>query len=376
MALRALVLLAALAAGTHAFSFGLDCLCSPSTRGYSAGSMAALRDSRAKIHVLLGRKEADMKHDTTITISSIGRRVHAELIQKWDACVRLYNMEACVNADAAMRLSASCRPNCDSFCSWDRKTNKNLHYGRPANTCSGPPPATKPAAPARPAPPPPPRRTAAPVPKPAAADPAAARAPAAAPKSGAASDTSAAAAASDPQPDAGSSDVRCPEGSSSSECTNATPPRKTPSPVGTSSLEGTPEPEPRNEGCVAVEHLEGYVLQHAAPLRRSVLCAHGFCATPNHAIIVGGKLTSMRVLCGSEWKCVRSVKMVNNLKLAANRRAKVSELVMVTPYDLRFPKAAVWVVQIAEDVMYIVVAGVVAAAAAFVAMSVQAKVSL
>lgn len=107
----------------------------------------------------------------------------------------------------------------------------------------------------------------------------------------------------------------------------------------------------RNEGCVAVEHLEGYELQHPRDLRREVLCARGFCATPNHAIIVGGEYTSMRRLCGGVWtgECTKSVKLVNNLKIAANRRAVVGDIV-VTPYDIRFPIWLIWVVQILEDV--------------------------
>lgn len=104
-----------------------------------------------------------------------------------------------------------------------------------------------------------------------------------------------------------------------------------------------------NEGCVAVEHLDGYVLQHAHHLMRPVLCAHGFCATPNHAIIVCGKYTSMGRKCTGDWKCIERVTLVNNLKVAANRRARVKADIVVTPYDVRFPRAAVWAVQILED---------------------------
>ena len=105
-----------------------------------------------------------------------------------------------------------------------------------------------------------------------------------------------------------------------------------------------------NEGCVAVEHLTGYKLQHASHLRRNVLCARGFCATPNHAIIVDGEWTSMKRLCAARWDCVRSVKLVNNLALFANRRALVNGFITVTPYDDRFPRAAVWVAQAMEYV--------------------------
>lgn len=115
-------------------------------------------------------------------------------------------------------------------------------------------------------------------------------------------------------------------------------------------FEVTPETTkaPLNEGCVAVEHLAGYVLQHKEHLWRRVLCANDFCATPNHAIIVDGISTSMKRLCADEWQCVESVKLVNNLDIFANRRAVVSSRITVTPYDLRFPKLLVWVAQAAE----------------------------
>lgn len=105
-----------------------------------------------------------------------------------------------------------------------------------------------------------------------------------------------------------------------------------------------------NEGCVAIEHLEGYVLQHPRHLMRPVLCANGFCATRNHAIIVDGEYTSMRRKCAKTWTCTERVMLVNNLKLAANRRARVNKHIVVTPYDIRFPKAVIWAVQMLEDV--------------------------
>lgn len=106
----------------------------------------------------------------------------------------------------------------------------------------------------------------------------------------------------------------------------------------------------RNEGCVAAEHLQGYVLQHANHLLRPVLCYRGFCATPNHAIFVDDNYTSMSRKCAQDWKCKERVMLVNNLKVAANRRVKVFERIVITPYDIRFPKAAVWFVQMLEDV--------------------------
>lgn len=107
----------------------------------------------------------------------------------------------------------------------------------------------------------------------------------------------------------------------------------------------------QGEGCVAVEHLDGYILQHGTHLLRPVLCSRGFCATPNHGIIVDGVYTSMKKLCSDgSWQCIRQSKLVNNLKVAANRRAVVSDSIVVTPYDVRFPKAAIWSVQMLEDV--------------------------
>lgn len=44
------------------------------------------------------------------------------------------------------------------------------------------------------------------------------------------------------------------------------------------------------------------------------------------------------------------MKLVNNLELATNRRAVVSNRIVVTPYYVRFPKVAVRAVQMLEDV--------------------------
>lgn len=114
---------------------------------------------------------------------------------------------------------------------------------------------------------------------------------------------------------------------------------------------------PKNEGCVAVEHLSGFVLQHPVHLSRQVLCTvidgMDFCATPNHAIILDGTMTSMKKICTPHHKnqrCVTSVKLENNLKITANRRAVISDRIVVTPYDMRFPKIAVWAVQILEEI--------------------------
>ncbi len=111
-----------------------------------------------------------------------------------------------------------------------------------------------------------------------------------------------------------------------------------------------------NEGCVAVEHLSGYVLQHPRHLARVVLCSRGFCATPNHAIIVRGRPTSMKELCapGGQWKCMENFKLVNNLKLSVNRRARVTDEITITPYDVRFPRLFIWIAQMLEDVVQLV----------------------
>ncbi len=59
----------------------------------------------------------------------------------------------------------------------------------------------------------------------------------------------------------------------------------------------------------------------------------------------------MRELCAAEWNCVRSVRWVNNLRITKIRRWRIDENVVVTPYDARFPRLAVWVVQVAQDIL-------------------------
>lgn len=49
--------------------------------------------------------------------------------------------------------------------------------------------------------------------------------------------------------------------------------------------------------------------------------------------------------------------LVNNLKVSANTRAVVGDIV-VTPYDLRYPVWAIWLVQMAEDTINLVLASV------------------
>lgn len=111
----------------------------------------------------------------------------------------------------------------------------------------------------------------------------------------------------------------------------------------------------KNEGCVAVEHLKGYALQHQYDLIRPVLCFEEFCATPNHALIIRGVYTSMNIICGKdgEWsgRCVSKERRVNNLRVIYHRSAIYNAHITITPYDIRFPIAAVWTVQIFQEVL-------------------------
>lgn len=105
----------------------------------------------------------------------------------------------------------------------------------------------------------------------------------------------------------------------------------------------------KNEGCVAVEHLDGYEKQYARNLWRSVLCYRGFCATPNHAIIMNGKYTSLRNECQNSNKCSVEQRWVNNLRIVSNRYAVVKHDIIITPYDYRFPKFITWIVQCSQE---------------------------
>lgn len=99
-----------------------------------------------------------------------------------------------------------------------------------------------------------------------------------------------------------------------------------------------------NEGCVAIEHLQGYALQHSSHLWRPVYCTRGICATKHHALIVDGVYTSMKQLCARE-DCVQTSKYVNNLNVFKNRHVQIAPGVIATPYDVRFPQFAIWLVQ-------------------------------
>ena len=132
---------------------------------------------------------------------------------------------------------------------------------------------------------------------------------------------------------------------------------------------------PTNEGCVAIRHFrKDAVLQHRWHLERDVLCWRRFCATPNHGVYFRGVYTSLGELCRAN-KCIRSRMLVNNLKITVQRRYRVDFEFVVTPYDVRFPWIVIWIVQIAEDVLELVVlstfAGLVTTCVQFVVQVLQ-----
>ena len=69
---------------------------------------------------------------------------------------------------------------------------------------------------------------------------------------------------------------------------------------------------------------------------------------PKHAIAVGSLIDSMKLLCAGQEKCVQTEKMVDNLNLLANARAKINDRVKVPPYHIRFPTWCVMVAQAIE----------------------------
>lgn len=114
---------------------------------------------------------------------------------------------------------------------------------------------------------------------------------------------------------------------------------------------------PKNQGCVAVEHLQGHTLQHKKHLNRSVMCWEGFCATPDHALLVDDKWTSMKKLCLPRGKlnCSEALKLVNNLKVYGAARIQYNHRIVITPYDDRFPRIAIWIVQVIEDIVDLII---------------------
>lgn len=109
-----------------------------------------------------------------------------------------------------------------------------------------------------------------------------------------------------------------------------------------------------NEGCVAVEHLNGLQLQYRYPTKRNVLCLEGFCATPNHGIFYRGIYTSMKKLCRMpEMSCANDVRFVNNLRVFVHKRVRVNELIEITPYDERFPFIIAYVIQGIQEIIWL-----------------------
>ena len=318
----------------------LECTCSPSTRGFRAGVLTELTQSRAALKKLSADYWEKAKNDNSITPGYVQQKISEKAVSLWSGCISNWNHEECVNADVQLRV---CDGKCDrdSFCKFNGNTWKNILDGHEVPGCdesplssstnsqivNGIPEFKTPVKPSNSPTPSPSRNVALPIPS---------RKP-----------------ATTPAPEASVAPSTAVPGGNASEPVSIGPGfagQLEPSPdASISSTEPTAISASVNEGCVAIEHLEGYVLQHPKHLVRQVLCAHGFCATPNHAIIVDGAWTSMKRLCSSQWQCTRSVKLVNNIKAKVNSRVRVNERIVVTPYDLRFPRWGVWLVQFLED---------------------------
>ncbi len=310
--LTAIIALAALVSGRTY----LKCDCSPTKRGFSESVLKLLVEDVNEVV-----EKAKEEKEKGATSAQVEQFEVSKAAKRFRNCVKNHSHEECVNADAALRRG-KCYPNCRTFCAFYEPTWENINLkGERAPACNTVPDyrSDKPQIVAGKAdhesairPTPSPSRK--PVVAPGAED-------------------------QDADKDADNEAAES-EGSASTLESSPEPSPSTPSTI---------ETRPVNEGCVAVEHLEGYVMQHRRHLEREVFCAHGFCATPNHAIIVDSEWTSMKRLCAEKWACVKSVKLVNNLKLTANSRAVFNDFITITPYDLRFPRWGVWLVQHAED---------------------------
>lgn len=128
------------------------------------------------------------------------------------------------------------------------------------------------------------------------------------------------------------------------------------------------------EGCVAIEHLRGANLHHVRHLRRRVLCARGFCATANHALLINNRWSSMKQMCGKRgsWNCTRSIKMVNNLSVAYHSRWRYDRTIVITPFDARFPNILIWLGQIVEDLIHFIGVAIVFAVLSAAATAIAA----
>lgn len=325
---------------TTAITF-LECGCSPSTRGYRINVLTELKQSREQIIQFSAELFGKIGTDLSLKPVDIAKNIDLKVVSLWKSCLANYKHEECVNADTALRVCGTGK-NCNSFCKYNPATWINILDGKNTASC----------------------------------------------------DKSAILSSDDPNIIAGNPEKPTVVRPSATPTQTPTPssipapfPSKKPEPFvpvqnstnsnssasnniaasSTPNVTGTPLASPIrpeggfsppaasgtaavNEGCVAIEHLNGYDLQHKNHLRRMVLCSSSeqFCATPNHAIIVDGKWTSMKQLCKSTWNCVRTVKLVNNLRITSHRRATISEGIILTPFDIRYPRWCVWVVQILE----------------------------
>lgn len=324
----------------------LVCICSPTSRGSSFGVRTRLRTVLSNAHqvYLVSRIQKGKSHALAFDDASYYALSWFKLFRS------LYGFEAIVNADAALRGTYSI-----ALCVYDKLTGKNFYLDRAsdgtirgyASTTScmsristrsrpeylGEAPENSPGE----------TNEGERSPEPPDQSPI-------------------------PTPSSTSTPIPTPSPTTSPEKETGIYPALPPSPTGNTSA-SSPEDGPSdaeapipqaNEGCVDVRHLQGYVLQHSRHLLRDVLCYGSFCATPNHAIIVNGKLTSTKRLCqAAAWKCSVTKIYVNNLKISANTRARYRDIV-ITPYDIRYPVALLWFVQMAEDVLQIVVTSICA----------------
>lgn len=345
----------------------LYCACSAGSRGYSQAVFEFIAKTKVAIRAVYqtARRNGESAEKTASLVSDTSKLLLG-------TCFRNYGVEACVNADTATRAPVVGAPAAFPICFYDTRTGKNMAKftvkatGLPIlaslKRCSRIPGF---------------------VSQPGALSCPDCGAPSGAPSTPTPTQTAPSTNPPTTQPSASASPTTAPSQDSRGGGTNG----PTSQPTATSTLPGQPPPggiqsaTPRirigSEGCVAVEHLKGMVVQHKSALRRRVLCAKGFCATPNHGIIVKGKLTSMKQLCSSgRWTCQAEVKLVNNLKISANTRCAFNDEIVITPYDVRFPVVLIWAVQMMEDVIELVctavgLAGVVVLSAyAFVKLGV------
>lgn len=110
-----------------------------------------------------------------------------------------------------------------------------------------------------------------------------------------------------------------------------------------------------NAGCVAVEHIQGHQLQYTRHLLRRVTCWNEICATQHHSLIVNGKWTTMLSLCSQQQQeCTEREMYVNNLAIAFTTRLQLTENVIVTPYDARYPIFLCWLAQMVHDSIWLI----------------------